>query len=161
MRRFERSLLLVALGAGLLTAACLGRVRQPEITLTGVKVSGLGLRGGSLLAELEIKNPNSFEVETRSITYDLKVADRSAQGESWIDFAKGEFTEPVKVGDGEVLRVEVPIEFTYSALGGALRSIMDRGAFDYRVEGVVALREPIRTRVPYRHSGNISLQGVR
>ena len=57
--------------------------------------------------------------------------------------------------------VEIPIDFTYSAVSGALRSIMDRGTFDYRVEGVVALREPLRTEIPYRHSGNVSLQGVR
>ncbi len=161
MKRMERSILLLAMGAGLLTTACIGRVRQPEITLTGVRVSGLGLRGGSLIAELEIMNPNGFELETRNITYDLKVSDRTAQGETWIDFAKGEFREPVKVDDGGTTKVEIPIEFTYAAMGGAIRSIMDRGTFNYRVEGVVGLREPLNRAIPYRHSRNISLQGVR
>ena len=162
MRRFERAMLFFALSAGIVAAGCIGRVRKPEIELTGVKVGGLGLRGGSLIAQLEIKNPNSFDLETAIITYDLKVADRTTNGgENWIDFARGEFNQKVTVEDGGTTLVEVPIEFTYASVGSAIRSIMDRGTFNYRVEGTVGLREPMRTEIPYRHTGNVSLQGVR
>ena len=160
MRRFERSVLLVAISAGLATA-CVGRVRQPEIALTGVKLGGLGLRGGTVVAQLEIKNPNSFDVETTAITYDLKVSDRNADKESWVDFAKGTFDEKVKVGEGRTTMVEIPIEFTYASVSGAIRSIMDRGTFNYQVEGIVSLREPMRREIPYKHKGNLSLQGSR
>jgi LEA14-like dessication related protein len=160
MRRFERSLLLVAMSAGVLTS-CIGRVRQPEIELTGVKLGGLGLRGGTMVAQLEIKNPNGFDLETAAITYDLKVSDRAADKETWVDFAKGTFEEKVTVGEGKTTMVEVPIEFTYASVGSAIRSIMDRGTFNYQVQGTVTLREPMRTEIPYKHKGNISLQGAR
>ena len=163
MRRMERATLMVALSAGLVSAGCLNKVvRQPEINLTSVKLGGIGLRGGQVIAELEIKNPNSFDVETRSITYDLKVSDRGPNNEErWIDFAKGTVEKEIKVDDGGTTRVEIPIDFTYSAASGAIRSIMDRGTFDYQVEGVVALREPLRREIPFKRRGNISLQGVR
>jgi LEA14-like dessication related protein len=166
MRNYERSLVAMALGAGLLTG-CVGRVRQPEIALTGVKLGGIGLRGGTLIAQLEIKNPNRFDVETANITYDLKVSDSVAGTsgtsgkESWIDFAKGTFEEKVKIDEGRTTIVEIPIQFTYASAGSAIRSIMDRGTFDYQVQGTVALREPLRREIPYRHKGNISLQGVK
>lgn len=160
MRRYERSVLIVALGAGLITA-CVGRVRQPEIALAGVKLGGLGLRGGTVVAQLEIRNPNSFDVETSAITYDLKVSDRTADQETWLDFAKGTFREEVKVEEGRTKIVEIPIEFTYASVGGAIRSIMDRGTFNYQVEGTVSLREPLRRDIPYKHKGNVSLQGSR
>jgi LEA14-like dessication related protein len=162
MRLWKRSLVTGSLLAMGFLTACVGRVRQPEITLTGVRLSGLGLRGGSLMAELEIRNPNGFDVETRSITYDLQVSDRDASNNpTWVQFAKGTLEDKIKVGDHGTTKVQIPIEFRYDAVSGALRSIMDRGTFDYKVEGVVALREPLSRNIPYRHAGNISLQGAR
>jgi LEA14-like dessication related protein len=162
MKNWNRSVVTGSLLALGLLAGCIGRVRQPEINLTGVRLSGLGLRGGSLLAELEIKNPNGFDVETRSITYDLQVSDRDAENkETWIQFAKGTLEDKIKVADHGTTKVQIPIEFKYDAVSGALRSIMDRGTFNYRVEGTVALKEPLSRSIPYRHSGNISLQGAR
>ena len=154
---------MVALGTGIVVYGCANRmIRQPEINLTDVKLGGIGLRGGSVVAELEIKNPNSFGVETDSITYDLKVSDRDSNNqERWVDFAKGVFQETVRVGDGQTTKVEIPIEFTYAAASGAMRSIMDRGTFNYQVEGTVSLREPLKRQIPFRKRGNISLQGVR
>ena len=162
MRMWKRSLLMGSLLTMGLLAGCVGRVRQPEITLTGVRLSGLGLRGGSMVAELEIKNPNGFDVETRSISYDLQVSDRdAANNPTWVQFAKGTLDDKVKVGDHGTTKVQIPIEFRYDAVSGALRSIMDRGTFNYRVEGVVGLKEPLNRDIPYRHAGNISLQGAR
>ena len=162
MKNWKRSIIATSLLAAGLLASCVGRVRQPEIELTGVKLNGLGLRGGSLIAELEIKNPNGFDVETRSITYDLQVSDRdSSNRQTWIQFAKGTVEDKITVGDHGSTKVLIPIDFNYNAVGGAIRSIMDRGTFDYRVEGVVSLREPLSRNVPYRHSGNLSLQGAR
>jgi len=146
----------------LMAASCSKVIRQPEINLTGVKLGGIGLRGGTLVAQLQVRNPNSFDIETRQITYDLKIAaPDSTNTPQWLDFASGTFTEPIKIEDGGTTTVEVPIEFSFSTVGGALRSILDRGTFNYRVEGTVALREPLSRTVPYRHTGNVSLQGVR
>jgi LEA14-like dessication related protein len=162
MKFWKSSIFTTSLLAAGLLAGCVGRVRQPEVELTAVKLNGLGLRGGSLMAELEIKNPNSFDVETRSITYDLQVSDRdSSNKETWIQFAKGTVEDKIKVGDHGTTKVQIPIDFNYNAVGGAIRSIMDRGTFNYRVEGVVSLREPMSRNIPYRQVGNISLQGAR
>ena len=162
MKIWQRPIVTSSLLAAGLLAGCVGRVRQPEVELTAVRLNGLGLRGGSLVAELEIKNPNGFEVETRSITYDLQVSDRdSTNRETWVQFAKGTVDDNIKVGDHGTTKVQIPIDFNYNAVGGAIRSIMDRGTFNYRVEGVVSLREPMSRNIPYRHAGNISLQGAR
>jgi hypothetical protein len=42
-----------------------------------------------------------------------------------------------------------------------MRSIMDRGTFDYRITGIVNVRDPIRRSVPYRRIGKISMAGIR
>lgn len=161
MTHFKRVLTLAGV---FLLGACSAKnmIRQPEITLTDVKLGGIGLRGGQLIAELEITNPNSFDVETREVTYDLKISDRDASGkETWVDFASGKYDRKIEVDDGGRTKVEIPIDFTYASASGALRSIMDRGTFNYRVTGTVALREPLNRTVNYAKTGNISLQGVR
>lgn len=163
MAHLNRTLSSAALMAVLVLAGCAKNlVREPQVNLTNVRVGGIGLRGGQLLAEIEIKNPNSFSVETNSVSYDLKVSDRDSSGkENWVDFAKGTYEPNIKIRDGGTTKIEVPIEFTYANISGAIRSIMDRGTFNYRVEGTVALREPLRREIPYKHTGNVSLQGVR
>ena len=160
MKRFIRVMPVMVLFAAML-AGCASVVRQPEIRLVGVSVGGLGLRGGTVVAEIEITNPNSFDIETRSISYDLKLTQTDTSKGEWMDFAKGEYTKTFKVRENDTATLEIPIEFSYSSMGGAMRSIMDRGTFNYSVEGRVRLREPLSREIPYRHRGNVSLAGIR
>jgi hypothetical protein len=53
--------------------------------------------------------------------------------------------------------VEIPVEFRYAGIGTAARALLDSGTFNYRISGTVAVERPIRTDLPYRHSGTASL----
>lgn len=141
-------------------AGCVGKVRPPQVNLANVRVGGIGLRGGTILAVLEIKNPNGFTIETDSITYDLEATAPNGTG-SWSRVTQGTYAQRITVKDGGKTEVEVPIEFNYSGLGGALRGIMDKGTFNYRVHGSVFVREPLKRTIPFTKSGNLSLAGAR
>ncbi|HSJ32574.1 MAG TPA: LEA type 2 family protein, partial [Longimicrobiales bacterium] len=79
----------------------------------------------------------------------------------WVSFSQGTVEDPVRVrGNGSTI-VEVPIQFRYDDLGGAVRSILDTGTFNYRVRGDVRLSEPIGRTIPYSKTGIVSLAGVR
>ena len=59
--RFRTGTLLFAMA--LLLAGCGGRVfKQPQVTLENVQIGGLGLRGGTLLVNLQVINPNGFSL---------------------------------------------------------------------------------------------------
>ena len=146
--------------AALLLGACSSAIRSPEITLASIDVAGIGLRGATLVANLDIENPNSFDIETDSIVYELEAANPSEAG-SYTRVTQGALTQRIKVNDNDRTRVEIPIEFTYSSLSGAMRSIMDRGTFNYRVRGTAFVREPLRRTVPFTKTGNLSLAGAR
>lgn len=148
--------LIVALGM----TACLPKLKDPEVRLTGVRLGGIGLRGGLLYAKLSVVNPNSFTLKADGITYNLEIADAEEEN-SWLEFAEGTITEDLRVGARDSTVVEVPVEFRYDAVSGALRSILDRGTFNYRVSGRVQVESPVRTMVPYRKSGVVSLAGSR
>lgn len=142
---------LVLLAASILMAACVSRVQQPEIVLESVRLSSLGLRGGVVDVRLSIHNPNRFAVDARGLTYDLQLRDPA--NEEWVDLTEGRLDGDLRVGSRATREVVVPVEFTYRGLGEAMRSLIDRGSFDYRISGVVELRDPVRRDIRYRHVG--------
>jgi LEA14-like dessication related protein len=157
MKIHIRAALLPAL---VLAAACSSMVRQPEVRLESVRVGGIGLRGGTLYAQVYVGNPNGFDVETRSVTYDLQVEDPDSAG-GWVTFSQGTVNEEIRVRGNSSTVIEVPIQFRYDDLGGALRSILDTGTFNYRVRGDVRLSEPVGRTFPYSKTGVVSMSGAR
>lgn len=147
------------LGA-LLLAGCAGNVfRQPVVTLEGVQVGGLGLRGGTLLVNIQVVNPNRFELSANELDYRLAVADPSASGDSaWIDFATGTYDQPFSVAPRDTANVQIPVEFSYGGLGNAASTLLRAGSFSYRAEGTVDVRTPLGTyEVPFNRRGTVSL----
>ena len=143
-----------------LAGACIGRVKQPEVTLTSVDVAGIGLKGASLVANLEIKNPNDLGVQTDSIQYQL-FANTTSGTSAWAPVLSRTYNVPINLKSGGTTRVQVPVDFDYATLQGPLRAILDRGTFNYRMQGRVFLSQPIKRVLPFDKTGNVSLQGVR
>ena len=156
MTSSTRTMLLTALLAVL--AGCVPRVDQPEVWLTGARLASLGIRGGVIDVELAVYNPNRFALRADGLTYDLDFQEPG--GDEWLDFAEGRIDERLRVASGDTAIVVVPVEFSYGALGGALRSLLERGSFEYRVDGIVAVEEPVIRDVRYRHTGTVTPSGV-
>lgn len=162
MRRTTKTLIATALGLVVAATGCIPSFHQPDIRLDGVRLGGLGLRGGTLYALLSIANPNGYALETIGLSYDLELNDPGSTADGgWMRIAQGTFDDTVRVSGKDSTIVEVPIDFTYQGAGAAMRSIMDRGTFDYRLTGIVNIKDPIRRSVPYRRTGKISMAGVR
>lgn len=153
----------IGAAAGILVAmlatGCVPSVEEPEVWLTGTRVSALGLTGGTLEVRLGVYNPNRFGFEARGLTYDLKFEDPGRA--EWVDFTAGRLEEKLRVGGRDTAEVVVPVEFTYQGLGGIVRQLIERGSFDYRVSGAVLLEEPVRREIPYRHAGRVTQYGAR
>jgi LEA14-like dessication related protein len=141
------------------SAGCLSSYRQPEIRFDGIRLGGLGLSGGTVYAQLHVINPNSFTLRTSELTYDLELAEAGGTDDRWLQLAEGTLSERIEVAGNDSTVVEVPIDFAYRDLGGALRSVLERGTVDYRVSGTVQLVDPVRRSVPYRRTGRFTMAG--
>jgi LEA14-like dessication related protein len=148
-------------GGAFVASACVGAFQRPDVRFEGMRVGGLGLRGGTVYAQLHVTNPNDFRLETTRLSYDLEVGDRAAADNGWSRLANGTFDTPIEVDANSSKVVEIPIEFNYSQMTGALRTILDKGTFDYRVSGVVRVAEPISRDVPYSRTGVVTMSGIR
>jgi LEA14-like dessication related protein len=153
----------VALLAVLALAGCTsGMYQQPEVTLQNVQLGSLGLRGGTLLVNLKVVNPNRFALNANALRYDLRIGDnRQANDTTWIDFATGLYDQPFSVAGRDSATVSIPVEFTYSGLGGAAATILRTGTFDYSARGTVDVRTPVGPyTVPFQRRGSVSMLGV-
>lgn len=160
--RFARGSILLLLF--MILSGCTGRVfKQPQVELESVQIGGLGLRGGTLLVNLEVVNPNRFALNATQLRYDLALSDPEAGADTaWIDFASGTYDEPVSIAAGDTARITVPVDFNYSGLGSAANSLLRRGTFTYRASGTVDVRTPLGSYgVPFRKRGNVNLLGGR
>ncbi|HEX7241291.1 MAG TPA: LEA type 2 family protein [Longimicrobiaceae bacterium] len=153
------SILAVALLAG---CGAFG-FRQPKVELESVTLGGLGLRGGTLLVNVQVDNPNGFSLRSERLRYSLSVRDtESADADTWLSFAEGTYDREFTVGAGERRSIQIPVEFSYSGLGGAASSILRAGTFDYRANGTVDVDTPVGTRsVPFTKRGTFTMSGAR
>jgi LEA14-like dessication related protein len=163
LRAFRAASLAVAL----LLAGCGSVIRQPKVTLENVQIGGLGLRGGTLLVNVRVENPNGFTLSANQFTYDLAIRDANEVASTdadadtaWIEFASGTYDEPFSVAGHETRTVQVPIEFSYSGLGSASSALLRNGTFTYRARGTVDVKTPLGTQaVPFTKRGTFSMMG--
>ena len=149
-----------AMAASVALGACAHAFREPEVSLTGLRLGGIGTRGGMIYANVAVYNPNHYALQADRVTYDFQVQDPSDPN-NWLPFTAGQMDQRLKVGSGDTEQVEIPIQFDFATSAAAVRSIMDRGIMNYRVAGQVNVTEPITRNVPYRHQGVVSLSGAR
>jgi len=158
MRKWARATFFAFVLASV-AAACMPRIEEPKVRVAGVRLGAIGLEGGLLYVRLSVVNPNDFALEADGLTYDVNLAEQTAEGRRWVDVTTGSFEERLRVGANDSTEVEIPVEFTYRGLGGAIRSIIGTGTVDYWVRGTIYLREPISTDIPYDHSGKVTVIG--
>lgn len=159
MSRMRRIRWSVPALTALVVTACMPNVQQPDVWLTGARLVSLGVGGGVMDVELGVYNPNDFVVRAGGLTYDVDF--ESPGGDGWLDLAEGRFDEALRIQPGDTASVVVPVEFSYGGLGAVIRGLLDQGSFEYRVNGLIAVEEPIVRDIRYRHTGTVTPRGVR
>lgn len=158
----KTSRFVAALAAVAMLSGCGAAVREPDIELQGVELGSIGLRGGTLLANIRVDNPNRFSLRADDLRYELFLRGSGAADTSWVEFAQGTYDEEITVGGGETAIIAVPVEFSLTDLGGAAMSVIRTGRFDYRVRGTVDVRTPLgRREIPFRKTGTYLATGIR
>jgi len=149
--------------AGLaILAGCIPKFYEPELRLDAVRIGALGLRGGTLYALIVVANPNSYELRSANLRYAIAMNDAAGEERSrWLEVATGSIDHEVRVAAGESVTVEVPVDFSYAGIGGAIRTVLATGSFEYRLTGDLRVTAPVRRSVPFRRSGRVDVASTR
>jgi len=149
-KRFARAFPLAAV---LAVAACGLRFREPDVQLAAVRLSALGLTGGTVHATFMVHNPNRFALGAAALTWDLSLNDPATA--AWMPLASGVLDTAFRVPARDSARVELPVDFAYAGLGTALRSVLRSETVAYRLSGAISVNEPVRRTVPYARTGDV------
>ena len=123
--------------------------REPVVTLRDVKLTGVGLTGGSLDVVLSVFNPNGYRLDATRMTYKLLV--------DTVRFAQGTVDNRFTVMEKDSSVVHIPVSFTYAGVGQAGRELMNTGSVNYRVLGDVTVGSPLGSfTFPYDRNGRFT-----
>jgi LEA14-like dessication related protein len=126
------------------------RFEPPTTALISVQVADVGLEGGALRLQLDVHNPNAYELRTTRIRVGVDLEDTN--------FGNVELTESVRLPGGQTTRVEVPLHFRWAGVGVGARALLSRGRIRYALEGRLFADTPLGAReIPVRSSGEASL----
>ena len=126
--------------------------KEPVVSLQDVKVTGVGLNGGSLDVVLNVQNPNEFRLDATQLRYTVLV--------DTVPFANGITSQHFTVEGKRMTPVHIPINFTYAGVGQAGRQLMNMGSVNYTVRGDVTVGSPIGNfTVPFTQTGRYSTLG--
>ena len=141
-----------------LTSACatlgMANFKEPIVTFKDVKITGLGVTGGSMEIVLDVYNPNNFRLDGVRMTYNVLVDS--------VKFGTGSYDSRFIVEKGDTTEITLPLQFTDAGVGAAGRQLMQMGSVEYHVLGDVTLATPAGqfTR-PFDQRGRFTTLGSR
>ena len=157
-QRLPAAILLAAvftLGAALAGCAAIENlVRQPEVDLTAVNVTGVTLSGADLLFRFRVDNPNSRGMVLDGIGYKLRI-----NGEPMLE---GRRDERMEIAAGEST-FDLPMTVGYSDLLRVIRTLSSSRKPNYDLDAEFRFAVPIlgSVTVPVSRRGDIPLDKVR
>ncbi len=131
MRRMSRAILVsaVALSSGSCALMQQFRFEPPTVDVVGIRITGLGLQGGSFDLLLDVHNPNSYALRTARIEASLDLED--------IRFGDALLERGPTLESNSTTWVAIPVAFTWDGAGAGARALLTRGSVRYGLVGRV------------------------
>jgi len=144
----------------LLMVGCASLVEEPRVGLASVSLNSIGITGATAQVDLEVENPNRFDLNARSVEYALEfypgsaAPDQEVPEEEWRTLATGRSAEELSLTGGETTPVQLLVPFSYSELGSAASRLLRDGSLRYRFSGAFTVASPLGDiRVPFDRTG--------
>jgi LEA14-like dessication related protein len=127
---------------------------EPAIQLQEIRITGIGLTGGTFDLALDVFNPNDFRLRTIRLELGIDLEQ--------VHFGDALLETPVELPAQQHSLVTVPVRFEWSGLGAGARGLLTRQAIRYGLTGVATLDTPLGDRrVSVHGTGDIPLQALR
>jgi len=130
------------------------RLEEPAIRLQEVRITGLGLTGGTLDLALDVFNPNDFPLRTIRLELGIDL--------DQVHFGDAQLETPVELPPLQHSSVRVPVRFEWSGVGAGARGLLTQHAIRYGLTGAATLDTPLGDRrVSVHETGDVPLRALR
>lgn len=143
----------LAVALVLASSGCFFSFKRPTLRVAEVRLASLGVSGGRVAVEVEITNPNGYDLQSAEFVYALAFSGGASEESDWVTLAEGRHEKMVTVPAGGTAITEIDVPFDLAAVTGALGRLLRRGELDYRFSGELQVTEPRRMRVPFTLRG--------
>lgn len=135
--------------------SALGRqaFQQPVVKVADIKLTGIGLTGGSMDVLVDVQNPNDFRLDATRMTYKVVL--------DTVTFATGAVDSKFTVEGNKTAQVRIPVNFTYAGIGEAGRQLLNTGGVNYTLSGDVTVGTVVGNfTVPFTNTGRVTNLGA-
>lgn len=152
---FPEVLCLLAIGltsCGVFRAAL--NFENPDVQVSEIRVTGLGLTGGTLDLVLDVYNPNTYDIHGTRLGLGVDLEDTH--------FGDAEITTPFALSATRHNQVIVPVRFEWAGVGAGAQALLTKQAIRFAANGTVGLDTPIGARDLQIHAhGDVPLTRLR
>jgi len=104
----------------------------PKLSIKNVKVDSLNFTSADLIAQVEVDNPNNFDIAMRQLTYQLSV-----NNQPW---GKGNISQTNTVPSKGKTVIDIPVNVDLLTAGtAAYKALINKSAVDYQLNGNATL----------------------
>lgn len=113
--------------------SCLSWIlEKPSFVLRGVILSPRSFTEMNLLIDLEVQNPNRFDLTLKSFECTVYLKNE--------EIGKGRLENELLIPSSSTTQIQVPIEVKFKDLGGSLKAVFTGSNLPYRIEGKADVR---------------------
>jgi LEA14-like dessication related protein len=133
-------------------ASCLSWVMEkPSFVLRGVSLRPLSLTDVNIVLDLDVHNPNRFDLNFKSLEYTVYLKNE--------EIGNGRLEKELLVSSAATTRVQAPVAAKFIDLSGSLKSILTEGNLPYKITGKVVVKTVLGSRqLPFSSEGRINLK---
>jgi LEA14-like dessication related protein len=129
-------------------------VKLPSFKVSSLQVKKMGLTSADLVLNLEIDNPNAFNLLADNLSYNFRVNEQS-----WV---KGMLTEQIQISEKDKSSMSIPISLNFLSLGQtALQLLSGNQEINYSFQGNVDLDSALpvfnQVQLPIDKTGQLNI----
>ncbi len=123
--------------------------KLPRVRLNNLKIQKLNLASAELLAEVEIDNPNAFDLGLKNFNYSLNI-----NRQNW---GKGTSSNPTSIPKRGKGSLNIPLKINLLSMGKSVYGIIEGNqTFNYQLQGDITMDTGLEFMRAYKLPMNIS-----
>jgi len=111
-------------------------VEKPTVTVEGVSLKSVSTDSMTLLLEVKLDNPNTFELKTVGVDLDLSINKNTVA-----KISKSDISVTIPAKDSNSIRL--PVTLMFDQILKSVEGLPDKNGLDYVVKGDVTINVPV------------------